>query len=165
MVLVWVFVYDFTVGVSLSTSFSMTGADGQPVAYTIVGESSSTRLRSKTVGLGRISYNISRIVAGFLCRSDPLWLTARLTLRLVPGQPLRLELEGKSRVLLGQYNVCGESGTLIVQGGTAFLAFVWAYFRLPEFKDRSFRELDILFSRGISARRFKETEVVEDDDA
>lgn len=30
-------------------------------------------------------------------------------------------------------------------GGMAFLGTVWAYFRLPEMRGRSFRELDILF--------------------
>lgn len=44
------------------------------------------------------------------------------------------------------------------------MAFIWAYFRLPEFKGRSFRELDVLFERGISARKFKDTEVLEDAD-
>jgi SP family general alpha glucoside:H+ symporter-like MFS transporter len=38
----------------------------QPVAYCIVGEVSSTRLRGKTVGLARITYNIVGIVAGIL---------------------------------------------------------------------------------------------------
>lgn len=47
------------------------------------------------------------------------------------------------------------------KAGTCFLAFVWAYFRLPECKSRSYRELDILFERGIPARKFKET-VVDD---
>lgn len=44
-------------------------------------------------------------------------------------------------------------------GGTGALAFVWAFFRLPEFKDRSFRELDILFKRGVPAAKFKGTEI------
>lgn len=44
------------------------------------------------------------------------------------------------------------------------LTFIWAYFRLPECKSRTFRELDILFERGVSARKFKETNVSEMDD-
>ena len=37
---------------------------------------------------------------------------------------------------------------------------VWAYFRLPETKDRSASELDELFERRIPARQFKTTKVV-----
>lgn len=41
---------------------------------------------------------------------------------------------------------------------------VWAYFRLPEMKGRTYRELDILFERGVPARKFKETVVSEQDE-
>lgn len=36
---------------------------------------------------------------------------------------------------------------------------VWAYFRLPEPKGRTYEELDILFAKGISARKFHKTRV------
>jgi SP family general alpha glucoside:H+ symporter-like MFS transporter len=36
---------------------------------------------------------------------------------------------------------------------------VWAYFRLPEIKDRTYEELDILFSNKVSARKFSKTKV------
>ena len=41
---------------------------------------------------------------------------------------------------------------------------VWAYFRLPEFKDRSFRELDILFARKTPASKFKAALIAEDEE-
>lgn len=41
---------------------------------------------------------------------------------------------------------------------------VWAFFRLPEMKGRSYRELDILFERRIGARKFKETVINEEDE-
>lgn len=44
-------------------------------------------------------------------------------------------------------------------GTTALCTFVWAYFRLPESKGRSFEDLDILFAREVKARRFKGYEV------
>lgn len=44
------------------------------------------------------------------------------------------------------------------------MAFVWAYFRLPETKGRSFRELDILFERRVPSRKFKETVIQETDE-
>lgn len=49
LIMIFVFTYDFTVG---------------PLAYCIVGETSATRLRSKTVGLARNTYNIGNIVCG-----------------------------------------------------------------------------------------------------
>ncbi|POS70952.1 general alpha-glucoside permease [Diaporthe helianthi] len=42
---------------------------------------------------------------------------------------------------------------------TAALTTVWAYFRLPEVKDRTYEELDVLFARKLSARQFKSAEV------
>lgn len=38
--------------------------------------------------------------------------------------------------------------------GTSFLCFVWAFFRLPETKNLSYEELDILCTNRVSARRF-----------
>lgn len=46
-----------------------------------------------------------------------------------------------------------------VWGGCATIVFIWAYFRLPETKDRTFHELDILFAKKISARKFASTNV------
>jgi MFS transporter, SP family, general alpha glucoside:H+ symporter len=37
--------------------------------------------------------------------------------------------------------------------------FVWAYFRLPETWNRSYEELDMLFAKRVSARKFASTEV------
>jgi SP family general alpha glucoside:H+ symporter-like MFS transporter len=51
-----------------------------------------------------------------------------------------------------EWNLKGYTG--FVWGGTAFLTFVWAYFRLPESKDRTYEELDILFARRVPARKF-----------
>lgn len=51
-VILWVLFYDLTVG---------------PIAYCVVGEVSSTRLRGKTVGLARITYNITSVVVGIIC--------------------------------------------------------------------------------------------------
>lgn len=51
LIMIFVWTYDFTIG---------------PLTYCIVGETSATRLRSKTVGLARNSYNIASIVGGIL---------------------------------------------------------------------------------------------------
>lgn len=39
--------------------------------------------------------------------------------------------------------------------GTASLCLIWAFFRLPEPKGRSYAELDLLFEQKVSARKFK----------
>lgn len=49
--IIWLFTYDMTVG---------------PVAYAIVGEVSSTRLRNKTISLSRMSYNIFSVGFGVM---------------------------------------------------------------------------------------------------
>jgi SP family general alpha glucoside:H+ symporter-like MFS transporter len=51
LMVAWLFTYDLTVG---------------PIAYTIVGESSCTRLRNKTVALSRMSYNVCSVGFGVL---------------------------------------------------------------------------------------------------
>ena len=36
---------------------------------------------------------------------------------------------------------------------------IWTYFRLPECKGRTYRELDILFERRVPAKKFVATQV------
>jgi len=44
------------------------------------------------------------------------------------------------------------------------LCWVWAYYRLPEMKGRSYYEIDVMFERKIPARQFKNYVVEEDAD-
>lgn len=44
-------------------------------------------------------------------------------------------------------------------GGFSALCFAWAFFRLPESKGLTTYELDVLFERGVSARKFKSTQL------
>jgi SP family general alpha glucoside:H+ symporter-like MFS transporter len=87
-------------------------------------------LRSKTVALARNSYYISAIINVVV---TPYCLNPT---------------EG---------NWKGKSGFLA--GGLSLLATVWAYFRLPEFSERTYLEIDLLFKNGVSARNFSKTEV------
>ena len=43
--------------------------------------------------------------------------------------------------------------------GACVILFTWCYFRLPEPKGRTFGELELLFERKISARKFASTNV------
>jgi len=107
-----------------------------PASWVIIGETSAIRLRPLTTGMGRGAYYIVEIPCIFL-GSYML-------------NPLSGDLGGK----------CGY-----VWGATGFLCLVTAYFYLPEMKNRSYREIDILFKRRVPARKWKETVVdIQDDE-
>lgn len=110
-------------------------ANIRPLAYCIVGETSATRLRSKTVGLARIAYNISNVVAGIL-----------------------------NTYMMNPTAFNWRSRSALFWAGTALICTTWAFFRLPECKGRSYRELDILFERHTPTRKFKQTVISEEDD-
>lgn len=55
------------------------------------------------------------------------------------------------------WNWKGKAG--FFWAGMCFLCFLWTYFRLPEPKGRTYGEMDVLFERGISARKFARTDV------
>ncbi|KAF5636669.1 major facilitator superfamily transporter [Fusarium tjaetaba] len=99
-----------------------------PISYTIIAETSSVRLRALSTGVGRAAYYVAEI--------PMIYLASNL-----------LNPTG--------WNLGGQCG--YVWGGTAAVCFISAYFFLPELKDRSYREADILFKRKIPARKFKST--------
>ena len=101
-----------------------------PITYSIISETSAVRLRAQTVVLARNTYQVVNIISGIL----------------VPYQ-----LNPKA------WNWQGKTG--FFWAGSAALTALWAYFRLPEPKDRTYEELDILFAKGISARKFSKTQV------
>ncbi|OAA65551.1 Sugar/inositol transporter [Niveomyces insectorum RCEF 264] len=101
-----------------------------PVCYAIVSETSATRLRSKSVCLARIAYYLSQIA----------------------GNVIEPELVNPT-----QANWHGKAG--FFWAGTCLVFFVWAFFRLPETKDRTYAELDVLFANKVTARRFSKLTV------
>lgn len=111
----WLFIYSLTVG---------------PIAFTIVSETSSVHLRSLSVSLARVTYQIVNIVSQVL-ESYFMNPTA--------------------------WNASGKTG--FFWGITALLTFIWAFFRLPEARGRTYEELDILFARRVPARMFSKTKV------
>ncbi|KAK9428408.1 hypothetical protein V1505DRAFT_349292 [Lipomyces doorenjongii] len=94
------------------------------LGWAIPAEIGSTRLRQKTVCLARNA----NYLASFLCVMEPYFLNPT------------------------EWNLKGYTG--FFWGGTALLTFIWAYFRLPETKGRPFNEIDILFAKGVPARKF-----------
>ncbi|KAJ5937592.1 hypothetical protein N7454_003934 [Penicillium verhagenii] len=113
--MVWLFVYSLTVG---------------PIAYSIVSEISSVRLRTLTVCLARTAYQLINIVSQVL---EPYFMNPTA------------------------WNAQGRTG--FFWAGTALVAFTWAFFRLPEPRDRTYAELDILFATKVPARAFSSTKV------
>jgi SP family general alpha glucoside:H+ symporter-like MFS transporter len=57
------------------------------------------------------------------------------------------------------WNLGAKSG--YVWGVTGLVGLVWTFYRLPEPKDRTFGELDILFEDRVPARQFATTQVDE----
>ncbi|CAI7666645.1 unnamed protein product [Penicillium viridicatum] len=100
------------------------------VCFSLVAELSTRRLQIKTVVLGRNLYNIVAIICGVL---TPYMLNP------------------------GAWNWGNYTG--FFWGGICFLCIIYTYFRVPEPRGRSFAELDLLFERGITARKFSTTQV------
>jgi SP family general alpha glucoside:H+ symporter-like MFS transporter len=101
-----------------------------PICYAIISETSAIRLRPQTVVIARNTYAMTQIVAGVL---NPYMIN-----------PIQWNWKGKAAFFWA---------------GTTLCTTVWAYFRLPETRDRTYEELDLLFAKKISARKFRETHV------
>jgi SP family general alpha glucoside:H+ symporter-like MFS transporter len=106
-----------------------------PISYTIISETSSIRLRPLSTAIGRGFYYAIEIPC--------IYLASQML------NPTGWNLGGK----------CG-----FIWGGTAVFCFVVAYFGLPELKHRSYREIDILFHRKVSARKVSSTNIELDDE-
>jgi len=99
-----------------------------PVCYTIAAEVPSSRLRARSIAMGRVVFQVNAIIGD------------QLNSRMV--NPTAWNWGAK----VGFFHL-----------GTNILCFIWAFFRLPETGGLSFSDLDILFANKVSARRFKDT--------
>ncbi|KAK8026018.1 maltose permease [Apiospora arundinis] len=111
LMLVWNFAYDLSVG---------------PVCFTILGECSATRVRSKTIAVATAAQGLVGIV-----------MTVAIPYMINPDEA----------------NMQGKLGFFF--GGLAAVCYVWAFFRVPETAGRTYEELDILFAQKVPARKFK----------
>ncbi|KAK3943949.1 maltose permease [Diplogelasinospora grovesii] len=98
-----------------------------PVCFVIISEASATRVRSKSIAVATAAQAVLGIA-----------MTVAIPYMINPDQA---DMQGK----LGFFF-----------GGLAALCFVWAYFRVPETKGRTYEELDILFERKVPTRQFKD---------
>ncbi|KAF2014212.1 sugar transporter [Aaosphaeria arxii CBS 175.79] len=101
-----------------------------PVCYAIIGEIPAVSVRSKSICLARIAYYISQIF------------------NMVVSPYMINPTEGNWKGKVGYF-----------WAGTSFVTFLWAFFRLPETKDRSFAEIDYLFTTNTKTRQFSKTQV------
>lgn len=97
-----------------------------PVCFTIISEIPSARLRNRTITFARACYLAAAVAANFL--------QAALI------NPTAWNLKGKGA---------------FVWAGFCLISLVWAFFRLPETKNRLAAELDILFEDHTLTRKFK----------
>lgn len=96
-----------------------------PLGYSLVTEMSATRLRAKTVGLARCFYMFCGLVAMVV---QPYLIN-----------PTALNLKGR----VG-----------FIWAGLGAMCTTWIYFRLPEPRNRTYEEMDIMFIRKVPARKF-----------
>jgi len=97
-----------------------------PVGWAIPAEVSSTRLRSKPVVLARNTYYLAQIVANVI---EPYMINPTA------------------------WNWSGKTGFFWF--AFAFVTLVWAFFRMPETRARSYEELDLMFAAKLPTRKFK----------
>jgi MFS transporter, SP family, general alpha glucoside:H+ symporter len=114
---------------TLAWTFCFQLSAGQ-LGWALPAEMGSTRLRQKTIVLARNSYYVVAVISNVL---QPYFMNPTA------------------------WNLRGYTG--FVWGTTAFATFAWAYFRLPETRNRTYEQLDILFAKQVPARQFEKTEV------
>lgn len=103
-----------------------------PIMYVFIGEVSSTKLRSKTIAFATAMQSVSALVFTIVM---PYILN-----------PTALNIRGKAGFIFG---------------GMSLICSVWCYFRLPETKGRTFDEIDLMFHKGVPARKFADFQVLE----
>jgi SP family general alpha glucoside:H+ symporter-like MFS transporter len=101
-----------------------------PVTYALVSELSSTRTKSKTINIARMGYNAFGV---FNCIITPYQLNETA------------------------WNWGGKTAWFWV--AFCVICLIYAYFRIPEPRGRTYAEMDWLFTEGISARKFRSTVV------
>ncbi|WVF71078.1 hypothetical protein IAT40_005875 [Kwoniella sp. CBS 6097] len=101
-----------------------------PVCYSIVGELPASRLRSRSIVLGRFVYLVSAII----------------------GSQIRARM-----VTASAWNWGAKSAYFWL--GCNLCCLTWTFFRLPETGGFSFAELDMLFANKVPTRQFTKVKI------
>ena len=96
-----------------------------PVAFAIFCEVSATRVRSKTVAVATAVQALFGII-----------MTVAIPYLINPDAA----------------NLGGKLGFFF--GALSIPCLVWCYFRVPEMKDRTYEELDLMFERKVPTKAF-----------
>jgi MFS transporter, SP family, general alpha glucoside:H+ symporter len=97
-----------------------------PVCFVILCEVSATKVRSKTIAVATA-------------------VQAALGIVMTIAIPYLLNAD--------QANARGKVGFFF--GGLAAISLVWAWFRVPETRGRTYEELDIMFAKNLKTKEFK----------
>lgn len=97
-----------------------------PICFIIISEASATRVRSKSIAVATAAQAVVGIV-----------MTVAIPYMINPDEA----------------NMQGKLGFFF--GGLGALCLVWAWWRMPETRGRTYEELDILFESKVPARQFK----------
>lgn len=108
----------------------VSGVTTDAVSYALVSEIPSSLLRSNSVAIARFAFACIKIVANVIT-------------------PYQLNPTA--------WGWGARSG--FFWGGASTLGLVFTYFLVPEPKDRTVAELDLLFERKVPARKFANAEV------
>jgi MFS transporter, SP family, general alpha glucoside:H+ symporter len=122
--------YSWSIGTILIVSSFLYNCSIGPLTNTLCSEIPSALLRSKSIVLARWVYSLTNIVVSVL---NPYMLN-----------PTAWNWSAKAAFFWA---------------GWCVVAIVFAFFYVPETKNRTTAELDILFDRKISPRRFHKTPV------
>lgn len=126
-----------------------------PACYPIVAETPSGRLRYKTIVIGRFVYNLTGIFSNSV---TPRMISAQCkSSRSIYVKAMSKVGPKLTRTSLIAWNWGAKTG--LFYAGTNLLCNIWCWFRLPETKDRTFGEIDLLFDNHVHARKFKYTKV------
>lgn len=122
--------YSWAIGSILIISSFLYNATSGPLTNTLCAEIPSALLRSKVVVLARFTYAISTIIAGVLT-------------------PYQLNTSA--------WNWGAKTG--FFWAGGCLISAIFAFFCVPETKDRTTAEIDILFARKVAPRHFSKANV------
>ncbi|CAG8952835.1 hypothetical protein HYFRA_00007548 [Hymenoscyphus fraxineus] len=97
-----------------------------PVCYVYICEVSATKVRSKTIAVATAVQALAGVI-----------MTVAIPYMINPDQA----------------NLRGKMGLFF--GGLSIVCLVWAYYRIPETKGRTYKELDLMFQENVPTRKFK----------
>ncbi|KAG6000081.1 hypothetical protein E4U43_001714 [Claviceps pusilla] len=106
-----------------------------PICFVVISEISATRLRERTIAIA------TAVQAG-------------ASIAFTVAMPYMLNSN--------EADWGGKAGFLF--GAISIMCLIWCYFRLPESRNRTYEELDILFQRRIPARRFDKYDLLAEAD-